>query len=143
MFLARKLIPMKVVGPLLAVGVLAAIFFVQPSFIIDPLTRLAQSILDLAGIGAVTIALFALGLVAILLKKPLLLIKKLRLLVGLALLLTGAQGIFAYFDANLPYFGLTNLGGELGQQVQGTTGWFAFARIGVVLMFAVWFLLPT
>lgn len=137
------MLPVKAFATLFVVTAAALVLLFRPSLIVGPLTALAESALAFAGVGIATVAVFAVVLIVTALKKPLLLVKKARLIIGFGLLITAAQGAFAFFEVNLPYFGVTNLGGELGWQIRGTADWFAFARIGVVMMFAVWFLIPT
>jgi DNA segregation ATPase FtsK/SpoIIIE-like protein len=143
MFFVFRLVPIKVLLLLgvAAFGVYAAT--AQPAWLVDPIRDLAEQVLLSAGLGVVTMGVYALALLALLLKTPILLIKRWRLVIGALLLVTGIQGGLAYFEFDLPLVGVANLGGTLGDEVRGPNQWLAYLRVGLVTAFAIWFLLPT
>lgn len=143
MFSVFRLVPIKVLLLLgvAAFGAYAAVM--QPAWLIDPARDAAEAALLRAGLGVASMGVLGVAVLAVLLKKPVLLIKKWRMLTGAIFLVTGIQGVLGYFEYNLPIVGLTNLGGTLGNEVRGPNEWLAYVRVSAVTAFGIWFLLPT
>ena len=141
MFLVRKS-PFK--GPVLLalVAFVAYLVLLQPAWAIDPLRDFAERVLDEGGVAAFASGLWLVSVVILLFRKPLWLIRKWKLVIGAALLVTGLQGVLAYFEATLPLVGVANLGGRAGEQVQGPNTLLSYVRVGLVLALAVWALAP-
>ena len=142
MFLLLRIVPV------LALFLIAVVAFVtyaatnQPAWLVDPARDLAETALERAGAGVVAGGLWLLAVLILLVKKPMLLVKKWRLVIGTSLLVTAIQGGLSYFEAELPLIGVADLGGTLGQEAQGSSEWLAYVRIGATAAFGVWFLLP-
>ena len=83
MFLFR-LVPIKLVLLLgvVAFGTYAAT--ARPAWLFDPAREVAEAAIEWGGAGIVTHGLFALTILALLFKKPMLLIKKWRLIIDLS-----------------------------------------------------------
>jgi DNA segregation ATPase FtsK/SpoIIIE, S-DNA-T family len=142
MFLFR-LIPIKLV---LLLGVVAFGTYAttaQPAWLTDPARDIAEEGLLRLGVGVGTHGLFAIALLALLLRKPMLLVRKWRYVIGAALLVTGIQGGLTYFSYSLPWVGYVSLGGSYGDEVRGPNDLLALVRIGAVTAFAIWFLVPS
>jgi DNA segregation ATPase FtsK/SpoIIIE, S-DNA-T family len=142
MFLFR-LVPIKLVLLLgvVAFGTYAAT--ARPAWLFDPAREVAEAAIEWGGAGIVTHGLFALTILALLFKKPMLLIKKWRLIIGASLLITGIQGALSYFEADFPLTGYTSLGGAYGDEIRGLNDLLAYVRIGAVSAFGIWFLMPS
>jgi S-DNA-T family DNA segregation ATPase FtsK/SpoIIIE len=142
MFLLLRIVP---VWALFLIAVVAFVTYAatnQPAWLVDPARDLAETALERAGAGVVTGGLWLLAVLILLVKKPVLLVKKWRLVIGTSLLVTAIQGGLSYFEAELPLIGVADFGGTLGQEAQGSNEWLAYVRIGAVAAFGVWFLLP-
>jgi hypothetical protein len=138
-----RLVPVKVrfLLVIVAFGVYAVV--TEPAWLVVPASNAAEAALLRAGLGVAIIGLLGIFMLGLLRRKPLLLIKKWRLLTGVTLLGTGTQGILSYFEYDLPIVGLMNLGGTLGHEIRGINEWLAYVRVGVVIACGIWLLLPT
>ena len=137
MFLVRRS-PFK--GPVL----LALVAFVVYLAVLSPAwpRSMALLILDEGGVATVASGLWLVGVIVLLFRKPRLLIRKWRLVLGVALLVTGLHGLLAYSEAELPLVGVANLGGKAGEQVQGSNGFLSYIRVGLIFALAIWVLVP-
>jgi DNA segregation ATPase FtsK/SpoIIIE-like protein len=127
---------------LAAVAFVAYLVMLQPAWAIDPLRSFGERVLDEGGVAAVGSGLWMLVVVILFSRKPLMLIRKWRIVMGSALLMVGLQGLLSYFEATLPLVGLTNLGGRAGEQVQGPNTVLSYLRVALVLSLAIYTLAP-
>lgn len=141
MFLLRKS-PLK--GPVLLALVAFVTYLValQPAWATDLLRNIVERVLDEEGVASVASGLWLVGIIVLLFRKPLLLVRKWRLVIGTGLLITALHGVLSYFEATLPVVGVVNLGGRAGDQVQGSNALLSYVRVGLVLALAIWALAP-
>ena len=142
MLFVFRLVPFKLLVLLCTAALGAYSATAQPAWLIDPARDIAGEALLRGGVGVATNGLFAIALLVLLLKKPLMLIKKWRLVTGGFLLITGTQGMLAYFAYDLPLIGVSSLGGTLGDEVRGPNDLLAYVRVSAVSAFGIWFLSP-
>ena len=138
-----KLVPIKARLLLVIVAFGTYVAIMGPGWLMDLASNAGEAALLRTGLGIAPMGILGVAVLALLLKTPFLLIKKWRLLTGAMLLLTGTQGVLSYFEYELPIVGLTDLGGTLGREIQGTNEWLAYARVSAVTAFGIWLLLPT
>jgi S-DNA-T family DNA segregation ATPase FtsK/SpoIIIE len=143
MFFLLRMVPIRALLLIVVVAFVTYVVTNQPSWLLDPARDAGETALERAGVGVITMGLWFLAFFALLIKKPILLVKKWRLLIGTSLLTTAIQGGLSYFEAELPLIGVADLGGTLGQEAQGPSELLAYVRIGTVAAFGVWFVMPS
>lgn len=127
---------------LAAVALVAYVATVQPSWAVDPLRSVAERALEFAGAGFITAGLWLLAFLFLLLTKPFQLLRRWRWFLGTGFLAVAVQGTLTYFEAGLPLIGATQLGGEIGLEVRGSTGAIGVARVAVSALVGAWLLAP-
>lgn len=136
------MLPLKVPVLLAVVAFVAYLVVLQPTWAIDPLRSFGERVLDEGGVAAVGSGFWMLAVVILFFRKPLMLIRKWRIVMGSALLMVGLQGLLSYFEATLPLVGLADLGGRAGEQVQGPNTVLSYVRVALILSLAIYTLFP-
>ncbi|MDE2765684.1 MAG: hypothetical protein OXI25_04535, partial [Chloroflexota bacterium] len=119
-----------------------AVGLTQPAWAIDPLRDATESAFAWAGAGVFTFGVWAVVVVVMLRYFPRRLLRKWRWTVGAAFLFVSAQLAMTSFEAQLPFIGTANLGGEVGGDLSAHNAIIAWAGAAAAFAAAAWTLHP-
>jgi S-DNA-T family DNA segregation ATPase FtsK/SpoIIIE len=144
MFFLFRLVPFGSRGiafaALVAFG--AYVATVQPDWAIDPLRDGAEAILERFGAGIGPFGVWALVLVWVLFRRPSLLFRRWRLVLGSTAFVFGLLGLLSYFEAELPLIDAARLGGSVGDRVQDDGATLGYATVAGLMAIGVWLIVP-
>lgn len=145
MTLARLILFNKAALVLLfaALAVASLIGLLRPSWAMDPLAEAAADVLHAMGVGGIPLVLWALWVLNQFAKSFIGVFRRWRYVIGSGILVASCFAILTYFKTDFPLIGLSSLGGEVGEQIRGETGFIGFLRTAALSILGAWLVLPS